>query len=410
MVTGKKSPEVRFAGFTQDWETGTLKELTDIYDGTHQTPSYKKKGVMFLSVENIKNLKSNKFISEQDFENDFKVFPEKGDILMTRIGDVGTPNIVEEEAKIAYYVTLALLKKKELNPYFLKEVILSKNVQQEIWHRTLHIAFPRKINKNEIEKVRISYPKSQDEQKKIGYIFRNINRLIENHQTQVTKLKNLKKAMLTKMFPQNGESVPELRFKGFDGEWEEKKLVEIVELGSSKRVHRADYVEFGVPFFRGTEISKLGSASIIEDLLYISEEYYEKLKSNFGVPHIGDILITAVGTIGNAFLINSNKKFYFKDGNLIWLKNIKINSEYLITFLKNGIGRTRVLESAIGSNQKALTMEKLGNINVDFPSLDEQKKIGDYFKSLNTLIENHNEQLKKLNNVKKACLSKLFVT
>lgn len=80
----KKTPKLRFKGFTDDWEQRKLSDIADVYDGTHQTPNYKNAGIMFLSVENIKTLKSEKYISEQDFKNNFKISPEKGDVLMTR--------------------------------------------------------------------------------------------------------------------------------------------------------------------------------------------------------------------------------------------------------------------------------------------------------------------------------------
>ncbi|HBE9333764.1 TPA: restriction endonuclease subunit S [Clostridioides difficile] len=197
---GQNIPEIRFKGFTEPWQESELKEVCDVYDGTHQTPNYTDSGVMFLSVENIKTLKSNKYISEEDFISEFKIYPEKNDVLMTRIGDIGTANVYEEDEPKAYYVSLALLKYKKLNPYFLKECIHSENVKKDIWKRTLHIAFPKKINKNEIEKVIIQYPKEIEEQIKIGKYFKNLDDLINQNAQQLEKLKNIKKALLEKMF------------------------------------------------------------------------------------------------------------------------------------------------------------------------------------------------------------------
>jgi type I restriction enzyme S subunit len=154
---------------------------------------------MFLSVENIKTLHSEKFISVEAFESEFTVRPEKGDVLMTRIGDIGTANVVEKNTPIAYYVSLALLKQKNLNPYFLQASIHAPTMQHEVWKRTLHIAFPKKINKNEIARVPINFP-CTDEQEKIGSLFQNLDRLITLHQRELVKLQNMKKALLEKMF------------------------------------------------------------------------------------------------------------------------------------------------------------------------------------------------------------------
>ena len=196
---GAKVPELRFAGFADDWEQRKLNEVSDIYDGTHQTPKYQDNGVMFLSVENIKTLTSNKFISREAFEDEFKIRPQRGDVLMTRIGDIGTANVVETDEDLAYYVSLALFKSEELNPYFLQASIYAPFVQDQIWKRTLHIAFPKKINKNEIGQVPINVP-TLAEQTKIGSFFKQLDNTITLHQRKLDLLKEQKKGFLQKMF------------------------------------------------------------------------------------------------------------------------------------------------------------------------------------------------------------------
>ena len=234
-MMSKKSPQLRFEGFTDDWEERKLNEVSDIYDGTHQTPKYQDDGVMFLSVENIKTLTSNKFISREAFEDEFKIRPQRGDVLMTRIGDIGTANVVETDEDLAYYVSLALFKSEELNPYFLQASIYAPFVQDQIWKRTLHIAFPKKINKNEIGQVPINVP-TLEEQTKIGSFFKQLDDTITLHQRKLDLLKEQKKGYLQKMFPKNGAKVPELRFAGFADDWEERKLSDIVDRFDNLRV------------------------------------------------------------------------------------------------------------------------------------------------------------------------------
>lgn len=177
-----KTPKLRFKGFTDAWEQCELHSIADVFDGVHQTPKYTNSGVMFLSVENIKTLTSKKFISIKDFQRDFQVSPKKGDILMTRIGDIGTANVIETKCPLAYYVSLALLKPTNVDSYFLKEIIASSSVQNELWHRTLHIAFPKKINKGEIGKINLTISLKTQEQKKVGALFTTLNTLITLHQ------------------------------------------------------------------------------------------------------------------------------------------------------------------------------------------------------------------------------------
>ncbi|HEL2413216.1 TPA: restriction endonuclease subunit S [Streptococcus suis] len=196
---GERVPKRRFPGFTDDWELRKLGEIADVFDGTHQTPKYTNHGVMFLSVEDIATLKSEKYISLEDFEKEFKIFPEFNDVLMTRIGDIGTSNIVKTNDKIAYYVSLALIKPKKLESHFLNSIIQSKDFQNELWKRTLHIAFPKKINKGEISEVNLKFP-SLPEQEAIGTFFSTLDRHITLHQRKLEKLKNLKKALLNELF------------------------------------------------------------------------------------------------------------------------------------------------------------------------------------------------------------------
>lgn len=197
---GQLVPQIRFSGFTEDWEQRKLGELVAIYDGVHQTPDYQDSGIMFLSVENIATLKSEKYISEEAFERDYKVYPEKGDILMTRIGDVGTTNVVETAEKVAFYVSLALLKPNGIDSYFLSNAMKTNAFQKGLRERTLVTAIPQKINKDEIGKINIFITNNDEEQKKIGAYFSNLDHLITLHQQKCDELRNIKKFMLQNMF------------------------------------------------------------------------------------------------------------------------------------------------------------------------------------------------------------------
>ena len=164
------------------WEQRKLGEVADIFDGTHQTPKYTDSGIKFVSVENIATLETEKYISQKAYESEYSnKQAEKGDVLMTRIGNIGTPKLIEKDEPLAYYVTLALLKPKNIDSNFLTWGISSPKVQRNIWKLTLHIAFPKKINLGEINQVSISIP-SINEQKKIGDFFKQLDSLIALHQ------------------------------------------------------------------------------------------------------------------------------------------------------------------------------------------------------------------------------------
>ena len=203
--------------------------------------------------------------------------------------------------------------------------------------------------------------------------------------------------------------VPGLRFSEFEvnGEWKNTKLKDLATLTSSKRVHLADYVERGIPFFRGKEISELKRGIIPSDILFISEEQYEQIKNKYGVPMIGDLLITAVGTLGNVYRIATDAKFYFKDGNLIWFQNISINSLFLEILLE--VKHKEVLATAIGSSQKALTMKALNKLPLSIPDdPKEQQKIAATLTTLDHLIAAETEKRDALQAHKKGLLQQLF--
>lgn len=197
---GEKIPQIRFKGFTEAWEQCKLEDIADIYDGIHETPNYKSEGIMFLSVEDITTLVSNKYISFEDFRRLYKVYPQKDDILMTRIGDVGTPNVVENTDLLAYYVSLALIKPKKIDSYYLSNCICSTSFQNDLKQRTLTTAIPQKINKDQIGKIIVNFPSNKSEQILIGGLFSNLDNLITLHQRECEKLKNIKKSLLEKMF------------------------------------------------------------------------------------------------------------------------------------------------------------------------------------------------------------------
>ncbi|AIY04507.1 hypothetical protein Plano_0542 [Planococcus sp. PAMC 21323] len=203
-------------------------------------------------------------------------------------------------------------------------------------------------------------------------------------------------------------NVPQLRFSGFDGDWEIKKIKDFATVTSSKRVYLNDYVTNGIPFYRGKEITELKSGKTPEDVLYISNDRYEEFKTRFGAPVKGDILITAVGTIGNSMLVENDVEFYFKDGNLIWLREVNQNPKFLLYVFSNPAGHKKLLDSASGSNQKALTIVGLNKLEYKVPKIEEQNKIASFFSLIDQKVQKQQEKIEKLEQFKKGMMQKVF--
>ena len=186
-----------------DWEEKKLGEIAKYYDGTHQTPNYVESGIPFYSVEHVtaNQFRKTKYISKEVFEKENKrVKVEKGDILMTRIGDIGTSKLIDWDVNASFYVSLALIKQNEnYDSKFLNQYISSVNFQKELWSNTIHVAFPKKINLGEIGKCKIKFP-PLPEQQKIANFLSNIDIKIENTNQEINQMQGFKKGLLQQLF------------------------------------------------------------------------------------------------------------------------------------------------------------------------------------------------------------------
>ena len=403
----KAVPNIRFKGFDDEWEDTVLGKFVKVYDGVHQTPKYKNNGVPFVSVENISNLYTNKFISKSDFDNNFKNSkPTSGDLLMTRIGDIGTVNFVKNNNDLAYYVSLALLKpktkdfKKYMNSYFLMYLIESPRTKKELWKRTLHIAFPKKINKNEISKVNLCICSNWKEQQKIGNLFAKLDKLLDLQQQKIDKLELLKKALLQKLFPKHDAKIPELRFKGYDHEWKEKKFSSLY-----KKCNEKNNLSFG-----NDKIISVANMYYKKDNVKSDDNYMK----TYNIFRLGDI----------AFEGNKSKKFTFgrfventigdgivshvfevfrpiSNGDITYWKYAIHNEDFIAPILMKSTVKATMMNNLIA---KDFLKQR-----VPVPQLSEQQKIGNLLSKVDQLIELENKKLHNLQQVKKCLLQNMFV-
>lgn len=192
----------------------------------------------------------------------------------------------------------------------------------------------------------------------------------------------------------------------------EKYLInDICDVCSSKRIYLSEYQARGIPFYRGKEIIEKDSNRDISNELFISHERYNEIKEKFGVPVEGDILMTAVGTIGVSWYVNESN-FYFKDGNLIWLKNFKkdnVNSKYLYYIFKSKMFSEIIRNISIGSTQKAITIEQVKKIQLNFPKIDIQNRIVNILDGINDKIRINNEINNNLLEQIKSIYKEIFI-
>lgn len=157
--------------------------------------------------------------------------------------------------------------------------------------------------------------------------------------------------------------------------WQKVKISELFKVGSSKRVLKSQWQNEGIPFYRGREITSLSTNGFVDNDLFITEKMFEDYATKYGVPKAGDIVITAIGTIGNAYLVKENDKFYFKDASVLWLKKTtNVSSKFVEWWLKSPLFFEQ-LDKGNGATVDTLTIQKLQSLEIDIPLPEEQKRI-----------------------------------
>lgn len=194
-------------------------------------------------------------------------------------------------------------------------------------------------------------------------------------------------------------------------DWSNISMRELCDITSSKRIHRSDYVEAGVPFYRGKEITEKYNGKLdVSTELFISEEQFTKIKTKFGAPLEGDLLLTSVGTLGSPYVVKRGDRFYFKDGNLTWFRNLRgIDSHFLYYWIASPSGRAELKKATIGSSQSAYTIALLKQMQVSLPPLPTQKKIASILSAYDDLIGNNERRIKILEEMAQNLYREWFV-
>ena len=386
MTKKSDAPAIRFKGFSDAWEQRKVQDVADRFDNLRipvaanlrvhgTTPYYGANGIQDY-VEGFTHDGEFVLVAE-DGANDLKNYPVK--CVNGRIWVNNHAHILQGKAGIA-------------DNSFLAFAISQSDIE------SLLVGGGRaKLNAETLMSIEFRLPCLQ-EQYRIGEYLTQLDHLITLHQRKFEKLTNVKKSMLEKMFPQNGSSYPEIRFKGFTDPWEQRKLGEIGSVSMCRRIFKEQTSETGdIPFY------KIGTFGADPDA-FISRELFEEYKSKYPYPQKGDILISASGSIGRTVEFAGNNE-YFQDSNIVWLNHDeRLSNPFLKCFYS--VVKWAGIE---GSTIKRLYNDNILNTVICMPSVPEQKRIGLFFENLDNLITLHQRELEKLQNIKKSMLEKMFV-
>lgn len=401
-------PRLRFAGFNDEWEKRKFSKLYDKVNEKNDLSFGKDK---IISVANMYFREENNTNSTLDYMKSYNIF-RKGDIAFegNKSKKYSYGRFVENDIGdgIVSHVFDVFRPKTEYDLAFWKYLINNENVMAPVLRKvTTKATMMTNLVSNDFLRAQISVP-SICEQVKIGNFLSALDALIVLRQRKLELLKEQKKGYLQKMFPKKGENVPELRFPGYTDAWEQRQLGEELDLlkdgthGTHKNVDQGPYL---------LSAKNIKNGQIVIDKLTdrkISNDAFNLIHKNFSLQK-GDVLLTIVGSIGESAVIDNPVGITFQRSVAYLRPSKKLLSRFLLTNINSAKFQEELKKRQVVSAQPGIYLGDLSVIPVLFPSIEEQRKLGEFFQSLDHLITLHQRKLAVLKERKKAYLQKIFV-
>lgn len=413
-----KMPAIRFKGFNDDWEQRKLEDFGKATGGTSIESEFSEDGVYKVisigsysenSVYNdqgIRAIKSDKTSNRVLNLNDLTMILND----KTTSGNIiGRVLLIEESGIYVYNQRTERIEINldEYDPVFLYEMLNAPNIREKIIKQAQGNT-QIYVNWTTISLLEYMIP-SKEEQVKIGELLHGISNLIALHQRKLEKIKIMKKSMLKKMFPRDAESIPKIRFDGYTDDWEQRKVLDLLIQPITDGPHETPkLVEEGVPF--------ISVDAIVDNKIdfnrkrgNISEKYDELCCKKYK-PQFHDVYLVKSGsTVGKVAIVETTDRFNIWSPLAAMRCGEKTYPYFLYDLLQTKDLQAQVADKASNGTQPNLSMRELEKFPVSVPSnLEEQKKIGDYFRNLDHLIALHQRKLEKLKKVKKSLLEHMF--
>ena len=407
-------PNIRFEGYTDDWEQRKLSDIyTDIgnaFVGT-ATPYYVEKGHFYLESNNIKNGQINHntevFINDEFYEKQKDKWLHTGDMVMVQSGHVGHAAVIPEELDCSAAHALIMFRnpKVEIEPYFLNYQYQTAKAKKKIENITTGNTI-KHILASEMQEFVVDVA-SYGEQEKIAGFFRDLDNLITLHQRKLDGLQLIKKSLLQKMFPKDGETKPEIRFAGFTDAWEQRKVSEVAEIvaGGTPSTTVSNY-------WNPKEIPWLSSGEVHKKYITFTDNMISKEGMNNSSAKIvpeNSVLIALAGQGKTRGTVAINRIPLTTNQSIAAMSfNDDIVPEFIFCNLEGRYDEIRKMSSGDGA-RGGLNKQLVGDIVIPFTGKEEQALIGSCFTNLDNLITLHQRKLEQLKTIKRFLLQKMFV-
>ena len=393
-----KAPELRFEGFTDDWEERKLKDIAQFNPKTVLPDEFE-----YVDLESVVGTEmiSHRTESKDQAPSRAQRLAQKGDVFYQTVRPYQMNNYLYDLPYDNYVFSTGYAQMRpNIDSYFLLNSVQNKQFVQHVLDRSTGTSYPA-INSSDLSNIEIHVPSKLSEQQKIGAFFQSIDDTIALHQRKLDLLKEQKKGYLQKMFPKNGAKVPELRFAGFADDWEERKLGDEFKKVSERNdgsFGRNHWISVAKMYFQSPE--KVQSNNIDTRTYVMREgdiafEGHPNSEFKFGRFVANDI---GAGVVSELFPIYRHQHEY---DNNYWKNAIQIESTMAPIFAKS-------ITSSGNSSNKLDTKHFLRQ-KILVPQINEQKKIGSFFKQLDETIALHQRKLDLLKEQKKGFLQKMFV-
>lgn len=415
MIKKSNKPKIRFKGFTDEWEQRELGEISSlITKGTTPLDKSNIGTVNFIKIESIDNssgkITITQKISSEEHEGDLRRSQLKeNDILFSIAGTLGRVTLVTSSILPANTnQALAIIRLKSGCLKYVKEYLKGKAVADFIKKNPTIGAQPN-LSLEQVSNLKIALP-SEIEQEQIGIFFETLDNLITLHQHKYDKYKNIKNALLEKMFPKKGAKIPEIRFKGFTDAWEQRKLRDITDRVFRKNTNSESTLALTISAQHG----------LVDQFVYFNNRVASKDVSNYYLVLNGEFAYNKSFSSGHPYgtikRLDLYKKGVLSTLYIVFaLKNDKqIDSDFMTIFFDtnrwhNGVAQ-RVNEGARNHGLLNISAEDFFDIDLFlYTNILEQKQIGKLLTNLDNLITLHQRMVKKLKNIKSALLEKMFV-
>ena len=394
-------PKIRFNNFKAFWVEKRIADIVKISAGGDVDKERLKESGEYPVVANSL---TNKGIV--GFYDDYKV--KAPAVTVTGRGDVGYA--VARHENFTPIVRLLTLQSEKIDVDYLENQINSMRILNE------STGVPQ-LTAPQLGNYKVYHPEIE-EQSAIGSLFRILDDLLASYKDNLANFQSLKATMLSKMFPKAGQTVPEIRLDGFEGEWECLKIAEIFQIIDGDRGKsypgESDFYSVGHTLFLDTGNVKKSGLDF-STTKFISEEKDKELRN--GKLILGDFILTSRGTLGNVAYYNENiQKRYSSvriNSAMLILRPLlgdKISPDYILAVLRGNLISDFMKVNQVGSAQPHITKKEFSKIKVLVPSnIREQQAIGAYFSNLDKLINSHQEKISQLETLKKKLLQDMFI-